>query len=526
MAVRSAARADSRLDIWRGICHAFASAADLEEVTASAGRWVRAVAGPKATIRIALPDRAGRLRVAAGQRYGSELGRMRSAKRRMAFRTGTPALLDVPRSSDRSLAILPLVCRGESVGVLEVVGPRRAIGESWETLEDVASQAAIAVRNISQEERLRQEVETLGGVVRLGRELVRAHSPEAAVRAAVRFHHERFQVPIAAWVAKGDPTRMFLASVRGIGPRKRKALRTTMSSVPRWESIPPDQQGQLAGRVAEILGVERLEVVGAGDALLLAGEAAVAQGASLDIVGSLLEDVLHHLATVARAEQRNEQLDLGLAWTAHELRGPLLGVNAALEFLLRSDTGSDPARAMLRRSQHEVEQLAGLAEGLLRWAAGGGPLNRREADLVTVVHEAVESCRLETGQDRVRILGTERAIVRIDPVHVRGAVANIVRNAVTYSPPDTEVVVRVEAGEGSVTVSVNDEGPGIPPTERESIFQPFVRGGGSGHDRTGNGLGLFIARRVVEAHGGRISLGSRGKGATFRIELPLGQTPP
>jgi two-component system OmpR family sensor kinase len=293
-----------------------------------------------------------------------------------------------------------------------------------------------------------------------------------------------------------------------------------MGTVPRWGSIPPDEQRQVASRVAEILGVERVEVVGAGDVLLLAGEAAAAQGASLDIVGSLLEDVLHHLAIVARAEQRNEQLDLGIAWTAHELRGPLLGVRAALELLLRSDTGSDPDRAMLRRSQRELEQLAGLAEGLLRWAAGGGPLNRRDADLVTVVHEAVESCRLETGQDRVRILGPERAISRIDPMHLRGAVANVVRNALTYSPPDTEVVVTVDAGEESVTVSVSDEGPGIPPPERESIFDPLVRGANARATRGGKGLGLFIARRVVEAHDGTIWVDSGEEGAIFSIRLP------
>jgi signal transduction histidine kinase len=81
--------------------------------------------------------------------------------------------------------------------------------------------------------------------------------------------------------------------------------------------------------------------------------------------------------------------------------------------------------------------------------------------------------------------------------------------------------VDVRVHRGAARVRVRDQGPGVPPSERESIFDPFMRGTASHLARTGNGLGLFIARRVMEAHGGRIWLTSNRSGAEFTIELPL-----
>jgi signal transduction histidine kinase len=109
-------------------------------------------------------------------------------------------------------------------------------------------------------------------------------------------------------------------------------------------------------------------------------------------------------------------------------------------------------------------------------------------------------------------------MVKADPAHLRGAIGNLVRNALLYAPPDSEIAVVVESDGGVVTVQVQDQGPGLPEGKQEQIFDPFVRGENS--HRGGRGLGLFIARRVVEAHGGTISAESKGKGATFRVRLP------
>jgi signal transduction histidine kinase len=212
------------------------------------------------------------------------------------------------------------------------------------------------------------------------------------------------------------------------------------------------------------------------------------------------------------------RLETGLAWAMHEIRGPLLGVRAVLELLLRRER--DPRAAeMVRHSLAEVDRLARTAEDLLSWATGGRELRLRRADLVRVVEEAVGSCRLETGEDRIVLCAPSRAYARIaaGPLHV--AVANLVRNALAFSDPGTKVEVVVEDAGEHVRISVTNEGAAIPREERSTIFEPFVRGPRSG----GSGLGLFIARRVVEAHDGRIWVDREAERTAFRILLPSGR---
>jgi two-component system sensor histidine kinase VicK len=98
---------------------------------------------------------------------------------------------------------------------------------------------------------------------------------------------------------------------------------------------------------------------------------------------------------------------------------------------------------------------------------------------------------------------------------------NLLRNAVLYSERDGVVTVHVADEGAAVRVSVGDQGPGIPVRERGVIFDPFVRGGAGSRVSSGSGLGLFITRRVVEAHGGRIWVDSDEEGATFHVLLPV-----
>jgi signal transduction histidine kinase len=111
--------------------------------------------------------------------------------------------------------------------------------------------------------------------------------------------------------------------------------------------------------------------------------------------------------------------------------------------------------------------------------------------------------------------------VQADTGHLRSAVANVIRNALVYSPSESTVTVTVRSTDGRATLTVRDQGPGVPSAEQDSIFDPFIRGSAARLVRTGNGLGLFIARRVMEAHGGRIWLGSPRRGSVFHLELPL-----
>ncbi len=423
-------------------------------------------------------------------------------------------------SHDRALALIPLVSRGRSLGVLEVSAPREVLEEGWGVLDVIANQAAITLHNVSEQRRLRGQLETLQAVATLGRDLAKAREPEGAVKLAARFMAEQLGLPVAAWFASASSGWMVLISAMGLGPRKRRELRSEVGVVPRSALSRSPERDALVRRFAGALGAQDIATIEAGDALLLVAPAPDSPRSTLDAVGSLLADTLPHIASMVRVEQRNRQLDVGIAWIAHELRGPVLGVKAALESLAQTRRAPSFDAAVLRRSVQELERLAGTTEGILGWAVGARPLNRKSVDLIDLLEATVDSCRLETGKDSILLLASEPVIVRADPVHLRVAVTNLVRNALTFSEQGSKVEVIVELGDGWVTVGVKDDGPGIPPSERASIFDPFVRGTAFSRSHSGSGLGLFIARRIVEAHKGRIWIESEGQGAMFVMQLP------
>ena len=508
----------SELEVLQGVSRAFGSSPDIDEAGAAAVRWVGAAVGSdQATVRIFLIDPRGGLFALVPRIEVAEDPDRRAAQREILERrrpTRTPV------SGGRLLVTFPLVSRGDPVGVLEVQAPATSVEERWATLEAVASQVAIVFRNLHHRASLSSSYEGLRHMSDLAGEMVRARSPEEAVRAAVRFCRERFGGPAAGWLADADPTRLDLVSARGLGSDRGAELRSRMRRIPREDVRDEDSRRRVAERFAEVAGQPAAAAVPAGEAFLVVGGSA-APNPSFRLVEDLLEDVLAHLALVSAAERRTERLDLGLALTAHEVRGPLVGALAIIERLLMERHQDEEQHALLDRSREQLQQLAGLVDGMLRWAVAGEPLSLAPADLMEVVRQAVESSSRETGHERVRVTGPREVPVRAEAGHLRVAVLNVVRNALAYSPANTLVSVAVRGADGVATVTVRDRGPGVPQAERESIFDPFMRGSAAHLVRTGNGLGLFIARRIMEAHGGRIWLGSSRVGAAFHLELPL-----
>jgi two-component system sensor histidine kinase KdpD len=125
------------------------------------------------------------------------------------------------------------------------------------------------------------------------------------------------------------------------------------------------------------------------------------------------------------------------------------------------------------------------------------------------------------GGDRVDIAG-ESPLVNVDPVQIQRVLANLIENALKFSPPDSPVHVRLTATRREGIVRVVDQGPGVPLDELERIFEPFHRG----HARSGAGLGLAIARGFAAANGGRVWAESKpGQGSTFALALPLVEVP-
>lgn len=217
----------------------------------------------------------------------------------------------------------------------------------------------------------------------------------------------------------------------------------------------------------------------------------------------------------SQRELRRRELDIGLAWTAHELRGPL---QAARLWLENAAATSDGHKAdHIARAIEELSRLAKGMESVLRWAVGDGHLRYSRVDLVSLIHEAVDCCVAETGQDRVLVEGSDRLMVRADALHLRSAIENLVRNALRYSIPGTKVRVTVESRDGQPTVEVDNEGLEVPEVDREAIFEPLTRGANGG----GTGLGLFVVGRIVERHGGTIRCHQPAEGhVAFELRLP------
>ena len=233
-------------------------------------------------------------------------------------------------------------------------------------------------------------------------------------------------------------------------------------------------------------------------------------------------DVERTIARLSERLQRNAELDhqtrtldIGLAWLAHELRGPLLAARLSLENTA-DDMDPTDARSIVRAAD-ELSRLAAGLDSILHLAVGHGTIKRRRVDLTALIRDAAGCCAAEARDDRVVIEARGRLVVVADPLHLRSAIENLIRNALRYSTPGTTVVVTVEPREDHIVVEVQNEGTGVRPDDRERIFEPFVHGGTG----TGTGLGLFVARRVIERHGGTIRYHEPRHGlSAFELQLP------
>ena len=361
-------------------------------------------------------------------------------------------------------------------------------------------------------------IREMAAMLELSAALLRAETPAGAVRSVVQVCFAHLHVPLVGLLPDRSGTGWFVAASRGVGV-KRSSITRSIEGVSALQ-IGRSTRNRLAVRVAQVAGRDRAEDIPAGSAVLLALDVRPDHRAFLRTAGSLLSEALTHLGAVGWAQMRNDNLDLALAWTAHELRGPLVGARAALGHVHIDDQGPKSGE-LLQQTRDELEQLADLVDPLLQWSAGSSSLHMRQVDLVHAVGEVVASCRMEFPDADLVVRAPDSLPIRADARQLGGAIANVVRNALAYAPSGSSVKIDVDTDGERARIRVRDRGPGIPAAERHLIFDPFARGRLAAETRCGKGLGLFIARRIVEAHGGSIGLRSARPGTEFCIELPL-----
>jgi PAS domain S-box-containing protein len=216
-----------------------------------------------------------------------------------------------------------------------------------------------------------------------------------------------------------------------------------------------------------------------------------------------------------------------VAAVSHELRTPLTSIYGFAETLLRQDIpfGEEERRTFLRYIASESERLTEIVDQLLNVArldAGDLQVELGRIDVASVVSEVVETVE-EDGHSFEIDLPDEPLAAEADPEKVRQVFNILVENALRYSPAGGKVTVGARRNADRVVVRVVDEGTGIPAAEREWIFRKFYRAESAARDgAAGTGLGLFIAKELVTAMGGRIWVDStEGEGSSFAFELPL-----
>jgi len=210
---------------------------------------------------------------------------------------------------------------------------------------------------------------------------------------------------------------------------------------------------------------------------------------------------------------------------SHELRTPLTMVKLSGEILAGEDPG--PLTLAQARFVETIRQQADstieLAEDLLTQArieAGRFNVHLEPCDVAETVVGLVADLRGVRGSPIVMDCPTVPCRVYADQLLVRQALANLINNAVTVSPPDRPVTVQVALREYDVLVSVTDEGTGMTAKERLDLFQRFASGSPL---RSGTGLGLIITKQIVERHGGQLFVDTvAARGTTMMFNLPIG----
>lgn len=208
----------------------------------------------------------------------------------------------------------------------------------------------------------------------------------------------------------------------------------------------------------------------------------------------------------------------------HDLRAPVHSILGLAELLREGLAGDDRSLRLLElleRSAHKIERLAGEFLDLNRLEAGRLKLNRQAVDLVALATQAMEQFRPVGRGKRLEFVLQAPAgplTLEVDPDRIDQALANLLQNAVKFSPAGGTIILSVASVGTAVRVSVEDGGPGLPAGSEDSIFEKYIQ---RDPRQGGVGLGLFVSKAVIAAHGGTIRAENRPEGgARFVFELP------
>ncbi len=414
----------------------------------------------------------------------------------------------------RQAITLPMMVRQQILGIVFVF--RNYSGEysanDQSVLQSFADQAAIAVHNAQLYERLSAEQQRLSAILE--------HSADGVLIMDAGQRIVGFNKALA----------------RITGWSQAEALGQMHDSLIFWERV---EHGQpLGAALASGWTQQRTTEADEPNTRYVEGDLRRRDGSriSLGVTYSLLcdeegrlQNIIANVRDISHFRRAQEAKSAFISAVSHELKTPVALIKGYASTLRREDAQWDEATVQraLAVIEDEADRLAALIENLLaasKLQAEGMRLSQlAEVDLVELVTRATERFQTQTEKHRLSVVfPPDFPAVRGDEVRLRQVFDNLINNAIKYSPNGGEIRISGSYDAEGVTISVSDQGVGIPAEELPNIFERFYRVDSALSRRTqGTGLGLYLARAFVTAHGGKLSVESAPqKGSTFHVWLP------
>ena len=406
---------------------------------------------------------------------------------------------------------MPLVFARNPLGLLIVFRSYQTsiTQEDLTTLQSFADQAAIAVNNAQLYGEINQEHQRLEAILNNSGDGVFILNPDLSLQ------------------------RVNQAFERITGWRREDAIGLPKQDVIVWDALEsPDIEVALETGWARLGSAE-----GASDTIYVEGDLIRRDGMTLSIgityaplltADGRLESIIANVRDITSFRKTQEMQSVFISTVHHELRTPIAIIKGYASTLGRDDVEWD--RQVIRENvaiiEDEADRLTDLVEDLLTaskiQAARELRLNIADTDLRSVATRSVARLESQTEHPIVLSFADNFPLIPGDEIRLRQVIENLLTNAIKYSPEDCTITLGGRYTVKSVTVFVRDEGVGIPKDELDKVFERFYRVDDQSTSQTqGTGLGLYLAKAIVEAHGGEISVKSQvGSGSTFYFTLP------
>jgi len=406
---------------------------------------------------------------------------------------------------------MPLVFAHNPLGLLIVFRSYQTAitPEDLSTLQSFADQAAIAVNNAQLYGEINQEHQRLEAILNNSGDGVFILNPDLTFQQAN------------------------LAFERMTGWRPEEVIGRPKSDNIVWETLEsPDIEDALTAGWAQTESRD-----GRADTIYVEGDLLRRDGMKISIgityapmftADGRLESIIANVRDITNFRKAQEMQSVFISTVHHELRTPIAIIKGYASTLGRDDVewDSNVIRENMAIIEDEADRLTDLVEDLLTaskiQAARELRLNIADTDLRAVAERSAARLESQTNHPIVLSFSDNFPVIPADEMRLRQVIENLLTNAIKYSPEDKKITVGGRFTEKSVTVFVRDEGAGIPKDQIEKVFERFYRVDDKLTSRTqGTGLGLYLVKAIVEAHGGEISVKSQvGNGSTFFFTLP------